>query len=177
MSANNFNEDLKWSETQHQADWWEPYYRKAFPLLSSIERVPGPSAAQRAGIDKFVILAGGKRIAVDEKVRRTRPPIDIALEIEHVPVNGASPWPGWVAKDSQFTDYLAIGFAAYRTAFFFPFVSLRTAWLRHGEWWVKEYGIVKSPNPRDCPRYHTCNVCVPTEVLMGCLLDAMRVVL
>ena len=59
MSANNFNEDLKWSETQHQADWWEPYYRKAFPLLSSIERVPGPSAAQRAGIDKFVILAGG----------------------------------------------------------------------------------------------------------------------
>ena len=176
MSANEFREDLQWSESQHQADWWEPFYRKAFPGLSSIQRVPGPSGAQRAGVDKFVVLQGGKRIAVDEKIRRTVRPVDIALEYAHVPtVEGQSPWPGWVCKPNQFTDYMAVGFASFRVAFFFPFTTLQTAWDKHGEEWLARFYIAKSPNPRVNPRYYTHSVCVPTEVLMGCLLDAMRV--
>ena len=167
---------MRWSESQHAADWWEPYYRKAFPGLSSIEKVPGPSAAQSAGVDKFVMI-GGKRIAVDEKVRRHRPPTDIALEFKHVPTNGDPEWLGWMEKPNQFSDYLAVGFADYRIAFFFPFVSLRTAWARHKSAWLARHEIIRAPNPKINPRYHTHSVCVPTEVLMGCLLDAMRVAL
>jgi len=176
MSANIFTDDLRWSETQHTADWWSPYYLKAFPQLTSIETVRGPSLAQKAGIDKFVIIRG-KRIAVDEKIRRNRPPTDIALELRHVPTNGEMPWDGWLLKSNQFTDYLAVGFAMYRTAFFFPFLSLQAAWLKHGDSWCSKYGVIKAPNPRIEPRYHTESVCVPTTVLMGCLLDAMRIVL
>lgn len=175
MNANCFEQDLAWSESQHSEDWWEPYYRKAFPLLQSIQRVPGPSEAQRAGIDKFVILQGGKRLAVDEKIRRDRPPNDIALEIRHVAADRLSEWPGWMTKPNQFTDYLAMGFQKFHVAFFFPFGSLQAAWCKNGEKWKSQYGIVEAPNPRDNPRYYTQNVCVPTGVLMGYLLDAMRV--
>lgn len=176
MSANDFSQDLRWSEAQHQAAWWEPYYRKAFPSLSSIQPVPGPSAAQRAGVDKFVILDGGKKISVDEKVRRNRSPVDIALEFAHVPVlESQAQWLGWIAKPNQFTDYLAFGFLAYKVAFFFPFITLQAAWSKQGKEWIAAYGVIKAPNPRINPRYHTHSVCVPTETLMGYLLDAMRI--
>lgn len=175
MSANDFRQDLAWSEQEHTQDWWDPYYRKAFPSLTSIESVPGPSAAQRAGIDKFVVLNGGKRIAVDEKIRRTQKPADIALEFEHVPTNGDAPWPGWICKENQFTDYLAYGFCAYRVAFFLPFMTLQTAWNKQGKVWLKSCYIAKAPNPRDNPRYFTHSCCVPIETLLGHLLDAMRI--
>lgn len=174
MSANIFQEDLKWSEAQHAADWWEPYYRRAFPGLSSIVRIPGPSAAQRAGIDKFVIIEG-KRIAVQEKIRRDRAPTDIAIEFKHVPVNGNPPWDGWINKRGEFADYLAMGFSLYKTAFFFPFVTLRAAWKQNGEKWLQTYFIAKAPNPKINPNYHTHSICVPTKILMDCLIDAMEI--
>lgn len=174
MSANEFNEDCAWSQNQHLAQWWDAYYRKAFPSLIRIENVGGPSAAQRAGIDKFVVLAGGKKLAVDEKVRRNRRPEDICIEFMHVPLVG-EPWPGWIEKPCQFTDYLAMGFMLYRVAFFFPFPTLSLAWAKNKERWKSVYYISKSPNPRENPRYITHSVCVPTHVLMGHLLDAMRV--
>jgi hypothetical protein len=175
MSANNFKQDLEWSESRHAADWWEPYYARAFPLMSSVQRVSGKCSGQLAGIDKFIILKGGKRLAVDEKVRRDRKPTDIALEFLHVQVGAGRDWPGWIEKPNQFTDYLAYGFQAYRVAFFFPFVTLQAAWLNHRESWKQDYGIIKAPNPRDAPRYHTHSCPVPTEVLMGHLLCAMRI--
>lgn len=175
MSANCFEEDLKWSESCHSADWWDPYYRVAFPTMVSVEKVPGTSAAQRAGIDKFVVLRSGKKVAVDEKIRRNRTPSDIALEIEHVPVDGSPRWAGWIEKPNQYTDYLAMGFQAYRVAFFLPFIPLQAAWIKNSKSWVSRFGIIKAANPTVNPKYHTHSVCVPTELLLGNLLAAMRV--
>lgn len=174
MKSNDFKEDLKWSESKHSSDWWEPYYRKAFPKMTSVQLVGGPSSAQRAGIDKFIILSGGKKIAVDEKIRRDRPPTDIALEFLHVPTVG-DPWPGWVEKETQFTDYLAYGFEKFRVAFFFPFLNLQSAWTTNKEQWLKQYGRIRAFNGNATPPYHTHSCCIPTEVLMGHILCSMRV--
>lgn len=174
MSANCFAEDLKWSESQHSADWWEPYYHKAFPGLTSIINVQGPSAAQRAGVDKFVMLSG-KKIAIDEKIRRDRAPTDIAIEFKHVDCASGEQRDGWICKRNQFTDFLAMGFVKYKVAFFFPFLTMCSAWNKHGKSWCETYPIAIAPNPRIEPRYHTHSACVPTEVLMGCILDAMRI--
>lgn len=176
VTNNQFKEDLAWSESHHSDDWWQPYYQKAFPKIKGIRTVPGPSAAQRAGIDKFVTLNGGKQIAVDEKIRRHRPPNDVLLEFEHVPTNGNPSWPGWIEKDNQFTDFLAYGFFEYRVAFFLPFPTLQTAWFKRRDNWKTAFGIVKSPNPRVEPRYHTLSVPVPTRYLLDAVLDAIRVV-
>jgi hypothetical protein len=175
MTQNEFQVDLKWSEEQHSQDWWTPYYDRAFPSLSSIQKISGPCAAQRAGIDKFVILDGGKKIAVDEKIRRTRPPTDIAIEFRHVPVDGSEPWPGWICKPNQYTDFVAFGFASFKIAFFLPFPTLQAAWWNHSHDWLSRFQIVIAPNPRDNPRYHSHSVAVPTEHLLGCILDAIRV--
>lgn len=175
MNANCFKEDLAWSEEQRHADWWTPYYRKAFPFSIRIESVPGPSDAQRAGVDKFVVFKGGKRIAVDEKVRRHRRPSDILIEFRHVPTNGGEPWPGWVEKENQFTDFIAMGFVVYRLAFFLPFQTLVAAWFDNKAEWLARFGTLEAPNPRVEPRYMTQFCPVPTEVLLGHLLCAMRI--
>ena len=177
MSSNDFRTDLAWSESHHKDQWWEPYYRKAFPTLISVATVPGPSPAQRAGIDKFVMLKGGKRLAVDEKIRRNRPPTDFVLEFQHVPTDQGPPWDGWIEKENSHTDFIAYGFLEFRVAFFIPFPTLQTAWVRHNEQWKAKYGILKAANPRENPRYHTHFVAVPAAMLLGCILDAIRVVL
>lgn len=175
MSANDFQTDLEWSESQHSSEWWEPYYKKAFPTMVSVIKVPGPSSAQRAGVDKFVVLPGGKKVAVDEKVRRNRDGSDIGLEYEHVPVNGESPWPGWIEKTNTFTDFVAMGFPTTRLAFFFPFLPLQTAWKQNGPSWKFRFDCKPSANPKINPRYHTWNCYVPTEVVLGTILQAIRV--
>jgi hypothetical protein len=175
MKVNDFKTDLEWSEAQHTQDWWLPYYKVAFPDMVRIEGVSGPSPEQRAGIDKIVVLSSGKRLSVDEKVRRLRAPSDILLEVKHVPVNGEPEWPGWMDKPNQLTDYLAVGFSAYRTAFFFPFVSLRTAWKRNKEEWLNRFTVPPALNPNARPPYNTHNVAIPTEVLMESICDAIEV--
>lgn len=49
------------------------------------------------------------------------------------------------------------------------------AWKQNGEKWLQTYFIAKAPNPKINPNYHTHSVCVPTKILMDCLIDAMEI--
>lgn len=170
---NEFRKDLRWSGSPDYQDWLLPLYRKAFPSYVRILPVLGRCPEQAAGVDKWVELPGGKRLAIEEKQRRNQKPDDIALEFEHFTITKGDSWPGWIEKPNQLTDYLVMCFKEYKTAFFLPYSTLQKTWVMHKEDWKLKYAK-QAPNLKSNPPYITRFCAVPTDILMGLVPDAMR---
>ena len=161
MAVHDFSERLAWSHKQEGKGWWESVYRKAFPGLQSINSVRQDGWAQRAGIDRIIVLASGKVIKVDEKVR-SRDYQDILLERWS---DEAKQIPGWVQKPLD-CDFIAYAFVQSGLCYLLPTLLLQRAWREYGRHWVGSYKEVRAQNRN----YVTVSVPVPTDVL----LDAIR---
>ena len=171
MSPNNdFHRDLSWSKAQADDPMWEAVYRQAFPTFSGMAYVHDDGEDQRSGVDRIVSLAGGRRVLIDEKVRRKVYP-DILLEFWSVYVaDKKKRKPGWIAKNLA-TDYIAYAFLPVRTAYLLPFLQLRRAWYVNRREWVAKFGTREAQNPG----YVTVSCPVPTATLMAAIQDAMTV--
>ena len=169
MKIHTFAERLAWGEAAGDEPFWEDIYRRAFGDFVSCSRNGAGNVAQSLGIDRWVHLSSGKTLLVDEKKRDRTDTSDVALEFLSNDRTGAL---GWIEKDLQI-DFLAYGFIPLRVAYLFPWATLRRAWRARGEGWKKQYRIIKANNPG----YSTHSVCVPTDVLLRTLADAMRVTL
>ena len=130
-TVHNFATSLRRSETQIDAAWWEAVYRKAFPTMAAMVPIRQDGWAQRGGIDRIIILASGKEIKIDEKVR-DRDFNDVLLEYWS---NAERRIPGWVAKDLA-CDFVAYAYLETQRCFLLPFHLLRRAWKHHGREWV-----------------------------------------
>jgi hypothetical protein len=146
--------------------WWESIYRQAFPDFASMVAVRQDGWAQRGGIDRIIVLASGRTLTVDEKVRSEHWP-DILLEYWS---DEGRRVPGWVAKELA-CDYVAYAMAAVGVCYLFPFQDLRRAWRRHHRSWVKRYREVRAQNAG----YVTVSVAVPTDVLLAALASGTQV--
>lgn len=166
MRVHEFQQSLKLSHRYANAPWWEEVYRAAFPAFSSMVCVRADGWAQRGGIDRVITLSSGKTISVDEKVRTEDWP-DFALERWS---DRARQTPGWVQKDLA-CDFIAYAFIPSQTCYLLPFLQLRRAWIEFGKKWIEQYPIIHARNPN----YETESVCVPIEVVLDALVDAMRV--
>lgn len=163
---NNFNRDLQYSHDKSDAAWWEDVYRAAFYDYHSMQLIKQDGWAQRAGIDRIVNLESGKRLTIDEKVRRQDWP-DIVLEYWS---NYEKQIPGWIAK-GLYCDYIAYAFEPSQRCYLIPYHTLRIAWKRNGKQWVKKYPKVEAKNAT----YTTVSVAVPIDQLMSALKDAMLI--
>lgn len=76
-------------------------------------------------------------------------------------------------KEDQLTDFLAVGFHAFQTAYYFPWTTLRRAWLANRTCWLDTHQIIYAPNPVENPRYYSHSVCIPIGVLRNALFSAM----
>ena len=165
MKANNFKDDLAWSHSQADDPMWERFYRAGFPAFEGMEYVTD-TVLQKLGVDRRVMLRGGKTVLVDEKVRRKAWP-DVALEIW-------SDWEkrkrGWLVKD-QHCDYLAYAWEPTSQGLVLPFQLLRMAWGVNGRDWVGRYKRIEAINPG----YTTVSYGIPVEVLLDAVKEAMRV--
>lgn len=162
MSAvHDFNERLSWSHAQEDATWWQDVYRKAFAGVEAIVSVRQDGWAQRAGIDRIIVLKSGKIIKVDEKVR-SKSYDDILLERWS---NEARKQPGWIQKPLD-CDFIAYAFVETGVCYLLPTLLLQRAWREFGRCWADSFPEVRAQN-RD---YVTVSVAVPTAVL----LDAIR---
>lgn len=173
MTVHNFTESLRFSQEQADAPWWEGVYRQAFPGFASMTCVRKDGWAQRGGIDRVITLMSGKVLTVDEKVRSEDWP-DILLEywssVEHRR-------PGWVAKDLA-CDFLAYAFVPSQTCYLLPFPTLRRAWRKYKDAWVRwGQGRSQGYSIRDARNdgYTTRSVAVPIPSLLAALSDAMEV--
>ncbi|WP_273845440.1 hypothetical protein [Rubrobacter calidifluminis] len=164
--VHDFEESLKRSHAYEDAPWWREVYERAFHNLQEMVSVRQDGWAQRAGIDRRLILADGTVLSVDEKVRERDYP-DFCLEYWS---DRKRQIPGWVAKDLT-CDYIAYAFVPSRTCYLLPFQLLRRAWREHHRRWVGTYRKVEALNRG----YVTVSVAVPIEVVLEAISDAMAV--
>lgn len=160
----DFRTSLALSNQYADAPWWNVVYRQAFPNMVGHQSVREDGWAQRGGIDRVIVLASGKVLTVDEKVRSEVWP-DILLEYWS---DRERRVPGWVAKDLA-CDYLAYAFVPNATCYLLPFQELRRVWRRHHRAWVTQHQKIEAHNNG----YTTVSVAVPTAELLNAMKDAM----
>ena len=172
-TVHNFATSLRCSETQVNAAFWEAVYRKAFPTMAAMVPIRQDGWAQRGGIDRIIVLASGKEIKIDEKVRQ-RDFNDVLLEYWS---NTERRIPGWIAKDLA-CDFVAYAYLETQRCFFLPFPLLRRTWKQHGREWVSRaekeeegYKKVVAQNRG----YTTTSVAVSWDILYQAICDAMVV--
>lgn len=129
--------------------------------------------AQRGGIDRVVVLASGKTLTVDEKVR-DKDWNDFLWEYLSDRDRGI---PGWCDKDLA-CDYIAYAFVPSKRCFLLPAQQLRRAWAENGVAWITYanrgetgYRIVDANNGR----YFTRSVAVPLRETFKAIREAMIV--
>jgi hypothetical protein len=167
VTRHSFALSLEKSHAQADAPWWIEVYRAAFPTLQSAVCMRHDGWAQRGGIDRVLVLGGGKTLSVDEKVR-DQDWDDILLEFWS---DEGRKIPGWIAKDLA-CDFIAYAFVPSQRCYLLPFQTLRKAWHDNRREWVNKYRIVDAENDG----YTTKSVAVPIDVLMAALRDAMKIV-
>ena len=161
----DFNEQLKFSESARHEPFWIAVYQRAFPELATWYFNNRDNGAQRAGIDRVLVLHGGKTLTVDEKVRKDDYG-DIALEYISNDRTGAI---GWMEKD-LLIDYLAYAVLPSRKCYVLPWQMLRRAWLHHRDVWIEKArrGLddFKCVPAKNLAGYTTHSVGVPVEYLL-----------
>lgn len=177
MTVHNFDRSLRVSDEHADAPWWGAVYREAFPTMQAMVRVRQDGWAQRAGIDRQILLADGTKITVDEKVRTVDWP-DFALERWS---DARARTPGWVQKQLA-CDFIAYAFVPSATCYLLPFQTLRRVWRRHGEEWIKcaernldGFRLIYAENQGSGRAWTTESLCVPRGRLLAALMDAMIV--
>ena len=121
---------------------------------------------QRAGIDRSIILACGKQIMIDEKVRYGNYN-DILLEYVS---NDRTKAKGWVCKPLA-ADYIAYAILPLGKCYLLPVIPLQNAWRKYGEKWKKEYFNPVARNEG----YKTYSVAVPVGILFKAVSECLTI--
>lgn len=176
MTIHDFHECLKWSHQQEDQPFWGEVYRKAFgDELIAFHSVREDGDAQRAGIDRVLVLSSTKTLKIDEKVRSRHYP-DVLLEIWS---DYQKKKPGWAHSERKLLcDYIAYAIVPTQTCYLLPYPLLRQAVKRNARDWnvlanTKQAGF----SWRDAKNhtYTTRSIAVPTDVLLDTLRECLVV--
>jgi len=156
---NDFNLDLEWSLNTGTDKTLNDLYHRAFPHLREIIAVKDLKL-QIAGIDKILLMDCGKKVLVDEKIRRSDYG-DILLE-EYSDFDRKKV--GWIGR-TKFTDYIVYYVVPTKKVYLLPFLILQKAWLANYQDWLKLFGRKFAQNKN----YKTSNIPVPVEELLAAI--------
>jgi hypothetical protein len=166
----SFHHSLERSASYVDAPWWNDVYRQAFPDMEACVAIRDDGWAQRAGIDRQILLRCGRVVAIDEKVRE-KDYGDILIEIYS---DEARKTPGWARKPLK-SDFIAYAVAPSAICYLLPVLPLQRAWKQNAaQWWPMAkanqngFAIKKSENFG----WITCNVAVPTRELYRAMAEA-----
>lgn len=163
MTVHDFNERLRFSQMGGDETFWSAVYCKAFPSMVSHMPCPGDTVSQRMGIDRIILLANGRTLAIDEK-KREKDYSDILLEYLSNDKTGAK---GWIEKDLSI-DYLAYAFMPSKRVYLFDWCMLQRAWSYFGNEWKRKYKPVIAKNNG----YRTHSIPVPRHELLNAVSRA-----
>jgi hypothetical protein len=170
---NNFRNDLAFSHACEEMDCWREIYSLAFPTMSAMVDHRQDGQHQRAGIDRTIVLANGKSITVDEKVRR-KDYGDVLLEYIS---NDRTQSPGWIEKH-LLCDFIAYAVLPTGKAYLLPVIQLQIAWQKNKESWM-DMATSKRNGYRLCSAkndyYNTQSISVPVRDLFAAIGSALRV--
>ncbi len=164
-TVHNFDKSLALSSSIADEAFWFGLYKEIFPNLVSAVAIEAKDRwAQRAGIDRRLVMSDGSTVTVEEKVRSSVYP-DFCLEYWS---DRERRKPGWIAKDLD-CDYIAYVFLPTRECYLLPFGLLRRAWRENYREWTRSYRKVEAKN-RD---FTTVSVAVPIPVVKEAIWRAM----
>lgn len=167
----DMGQSLAMSRSYESARWWPEVYRKAFPSMKAYISVRDDGWAQRAGIDRYVVLESGRIIPIDEKVRE-KDYGDILLERWS---NEERKIPGWVQK-ALACEFIAYAVIPTAKCWLLPTLSLQRAWRLYGRYWIDNYPEIRAQNSNgNGGAWTTISVGVPPDVLFHAITDAMLV--
>lgn len=163
MLTHDFHERLSDSEEVAKSPWLKQRYIEFFPTLQCGPPVTDDGWAQRAGVDRNLVLRDGTIKRVDEKFRFQNYP-DILLEYISSDIHET---PGWIEKE-LYCDYIVYVFVPTQQAHFYDFRLLKRAWEQNKEQWkvkadyeTEGFKLVPGKNKG----YRTWSVAVPIETL------------
>jgi hypothetical protein len=162
--VHDFKEQLLYSEVSSDEIFWDAIYRKAFPGMVNQMLCSGNTHSRRMGIDRLIMLASGKVLAIDEKKRKEEYN-DILLEYVSVDTTNT---PGWIEKDLAI-DYLAYAFMKSQRVYLFDWLMLRRAWGHFKSEWMNRYPKITAQNNG----YKTLSVAIPIGILRNSVSQAM----
>lgn len=131
-----------------------------------------------AGVDYWAILGEGRRVGIDDKLRRDcvrywpdgKP--QVSLEIwSKVPSDGKPGKIGWTLDQHKRTEYVMFRFSDYKQVFLFPFRLLQMAMARNIVEWSKIYQICQQDNGS----YKSESIFVPATIVAAAIVEAMSI--
>jgi hypothetical protein len=161
---NDFQDDLEFSLDTSNEQFIDLVYKRLFPHISDIQKVTDLKL-QKQGIDKIFITDSGKRILVDEKIRRKWYG-DILLE-EYSDYDRKVV--GWLGKE-KYTDYIAYIVLPAKLLYLLPFLLLQKVWIKNYHCWLKEYGRKFAYNST----WKTSNIAIPINILLNEIRMSMQ---
>jgi hypothetical protein len=183
VTTHRFREELKFSHGAADEPEWCAAYRKVWPDLAEIIDMRHPGVHQKQGVDRVVILANGKVMTIDEKVRREHWD-DVLVEIWSVYERRV---PGWTIDPGKKCSHIAYLTLPTRTCILIPYDELRRATIANRSEWERKAGPIPAEPRRS---YGTDGFCwipgrnegwitwsigVPREVIQRAILAAMVV--
>ncbi|QIN82799.1 hypothetical protein GBA63_09155 [Rubrobacter tropicus] len=160
----NFQQSLKKSKDLEDSPFWFDLYKKRFPGLVSAEPITEDGWAQRAGIDRLLILSDGSIVKVDEKVRQ-KDYGDFLLEYHS---SYERKTPGWISKDLN-CDFVSYVVVPAKKCYLLHFQLLRHTWEANHKAWIAQYPRIEAKNDG----YTTVSVAVPRKEVWRALKEAM----
>lgn len=138
MTTHEFERMRQEADAISQLSVMDKFYRYWFGDRIITWYNTSDTESQKLGVDRIVLLEGGKRCYVEEKIRPPRRDgreyDDIALEYLSSKEHGT---PGWVCKPLK-ADYLLYINMPKETAYLLPVILLQKAWALNRERWMKQ---------------------------------------
>lgn len=152
----SFNEELKFSLNTDLEHALNESYKKIFPV-ENIETITDINL-QKLGVDKIITLTNGRRLSLDEKIRKTDYQ-DILLEKYS---NSELKVAGWI-NDHKITDFISYVIISSRIYYLISYPLLRSTWNRKKDDWEKMFGTKTAQNQG----YSTVSIPVPFKELFS----------
>lgn len=141
---------------------WIHFYQRIWPEMLQCVRIDGKSVWQKWGVDRMILLPGGRQILIDEKKRSTTFD-DFLCEEWSVYRNGMGEAVGWTLDPNKRCDLIAYAIPAIGKCYMLPFEILRcTAKECLSEWKKVKYAYPKEGRNET---YVTLNCAVSWEQL------------
>ena len=157
-TIHSFTNDLAVENREASALFWTIAYNRLFGGIRGQAIAPKGSAEQKAGIDRWVTLASGETVSVQEKTRK-RQVRDLLLELRHVAADGRT-WAGWANQDGK-ADFLLYVSKTDGECRLWRTADLQRVLRRNYFGWQKRFPIRCSRNRG----YETEFICVPLSLL------------
>jgi len=174
MKFNDFKQDLEYS-TKHDK-FWKEIYMSFFPSMAEMSSIVTDIELQKKGIDRVLTLENGKRILIDEKMRRS---IYTDILLEYKSNSNKDENDGWINKNLEI-NYIAYAFMPIQTVYMLDWNMLKRTWLKYGGEWYKKAKAKQDGLcfvSADNELYNTLSIAIPIYILLDKMIESTVITL